>query len=708
MFGFSQAGDCGGAKDHLVLNLIDRIKFVLGTKESRTQPHIEEADHFPDGIPHPEDYENLAKTYEVHPWVYACVFAIASRLAAIPFKVWTQKPDGMLEPIENEFTQIIQSPNAYMTNHDLKEMTCMGMELTGNGFWGIERDPRGRPFELWPLPPENIEVVTSKQKFIEGYIYHADSGRDTAYAYDEMIHFKYPSPASMFYGQGSITAAKLPVITDLHSMSWNKNFFKNSARPDAILKTEQALDAPTRRRITASWKKMHSGVKNAFSNAILEKGIDYKEVNRSHKDMDFLNLRKRNREEILSTMGVPPLIVGLLEHANYSNAKEQKRTFWENTLIPKANKMADTLTLRLRQLTFRPDIVVLPDLSGIEALRADELRKAQIVKTYVDSGVPINDVIKMLKLPLEPIEGGDKPRQTGGGFGLAAKPPATKEVAPPAPQDPAAQEREQKRLEEWKQFDANLRRFENPFEAMMKEFFRDQLARQLKIFRENAGKVIKSASKYRRKQDPEFDPLLFDLDAENARLSDITKTRVAFIVGAFGAEMARRVDPSALFNAQDPNAVAFIESKVFKLVTQANATTKEAVSKEIAEAVRLQVIEGFTASDTIRDIEKRIEGVYDFAVSKRARRIARTEVLSASNGGAMEGMKQTGVEGKEWLSSRDAIVRETHMELDGQEVKVNEQFQSSSGTQLKFPGDPTADASEIVNCRCTMIPIKGE
>ena len=66
---------------------------------------------------------------------------------------------------------------------------------------------------------------------------------------------------------------------------------------------------------------------------------------------------------------------------------------------------------------------------------------------------------------------------------------------------------------------------------------------------------------------------------------------------------------------------------------------------------------------------------------------------------------KTGVEEKEWLSSRDAKVRPTHAEMDKQRVDVGQEFVSSSGATLRFPGDPQAKPAETINCRCVTIPI---
>ena len=137
----------------------------------------------------------------------------------------------------------------------------------------------------------------------------------------------------MHYGQGSVTAAKLALTQDFYAQQWNKYFFQNSARPDAVLESDSVLESGARQRVRESWKGMF-GQSGRGKTAILEGGLKYKEINRSQKDMDFIELRKFNREEILAAFGVPPVIVGVYEYANYANSKEQTQIFWKQTLIP--------------------------------------------------------------------------------------------------------------------------------------------------------------------------------------------------------------------------------------------------------------------------------------------------------------------------------------------------------------------------------------
>jgi hypothetical protein len=94
----------------------------------------------------------------------------------------------------------------------------------------------------------------------------------------------------------------------------------------------------------------------------------------------------------------------------------------------------------------------------------------------------------------------------------------------------------------------------------------------------------------------------------------------------------------------------------------------------------------------------------------RGETIARTETMGAFSESQMEGYRQLIDSGaiseaevqRVWHTAGDSRVRDTHHGMNGQTVGFRTPFQSPNGPLLQYPGDPSAPASEIVNCRCRM------
>lgn len=94
----------------------------------------------------------------------------------------------------------------------------------------------------------------------------------------------------------------------------------------------------------------------------------------------------------------------------------------------------------------------------------------------------------------------------------------------------------------------------------------------------------------------------------------------------------------------------------------------------------------------------------------RAETIARTETMTALHQGSMESVQQAidagqipeGQVKKRWIGTLDRRIRDTHHSLHWQTVDFRADFVSPSGARLRYPGDPLAPPSEIVNCRCVL------
>lgn len=94
----------------------------------------------------------------------------------------------------------------------------------------------------------------------------------------------------------------------------------------------------------------------------------------------------------------------------------------------------------------------------------------------------------------------------------------------------------------------------------------------------------------------------------------------------------------------------------------------------------------------------------------RAMTVARTETIAAVNAGVFRAAEldaeQRGDPApfKQWISTDDKRTRPTHVAADQQRTLLREPFRVG-GAPLLFPGDPRGPAAEVINCRCTLLPV---
>lgn len=129
------------------------------------------------------------------------------------------------------------------------------------------------------------------------------------------------------------------------------------------------------------------------------------------------------------------------------------------------------------------------------------------------------------------------------------------------------------------------------------------------------------------------------------------------------------------------------------------------VSDSLRKQINDIIVEGLEDGASIEDVRDRIIGTgikpLNGTVEVRARRIARTEIVSASNLGSLEGMNSTGLDyWKTWLSTPDLDTRDAHRDANGDRVRKGERFYVM-GQYLNVPGDPQGKPANVINCRCT-------
>lgn len=185
------------------------------------------------------------------------------------------------------------------------------------------------------------------------------------------------------------------------------------------------------------------------------------------------------------------------------------------------------------------------------------------------------------------------------------------------------------------------------------------------------------------------------------------------LVAAWGEEVAENLLPKItdvmLAGAQGTGlaiagsagiAAEAIESPALQYLSAAN-NRLTGIGDDAWNAVRTQLVEGMQAGEGIPDLKRRVRESLG-VVESRARMIARTEVIGASNAGAYFQAKAAKAEVKIWLSTDDARTRPTHSSIDGQKVGIDELF-VVGGAMMRYPHDPAGPPGETINCRCTTL-----
>lgn len=194
---------------------------------------------------------------------------------------------------------------------------------------------------------------------------------------------------------------------------------------------------------------------------------------------------------------------------------------------------------------------------------------------------------------------------------------------------------------------------------------------------------------------------------EKMMISIYTSVGLAFAKETFQSLKAE--SQSMMFKKEEPvdQWTAFMRNyattKAGKRITSITESGREQAVKVIQSVIDQSTSEGWGADETARNIRKELITAGEEINQWRALRIARTEIVTASNQGAMKGARSTGEpQDKYWIATYDSRTRDTHSVMEQQNPKdIDEDFEVGD-YMMDAPGDARGGPEETINCRCTI------
>lgn len=243
----------------------------------------------------------------------------------------------------------------------------------------------------------------------------------------------------------------------------------------------------------------------------------------------------------------------------------------------------------------------------------------------------------------------------------------------------------------WNYIQFKRNKFENRYILVIRKALNDQ-------FRELSNKITS-------------DNIRSDFQIETYFLERAVEDLYIEVGKTFARDQYRRIrgkkGHSAYLIKQEDDWSAYMSNyaryQAGKRITSINKNTRDTALKIIREALEIAVAEGLGADETARVIKNTLveKGV---EMNKwRALRIARTEIVTASNIGSILGAKESGYPMvKYWISTYDDRTRDTHRNIEAQNPKSMDEGFRVGAYLMECPGDPDAGPEETINCRCTI------
>jgi len=355
---------------------------------------------------------DLARAYSCAVWAYRCIKLRADAVAGVPLML-VERDGARIE--EHPLLTLLHDVNPHMMNlGDLLRATEAAFNIWGVAYWlkvqagkGGRRSA-GRPVRwlVW-LNPQTIEPVADPVRGIVAYRQTA-GGRTRELAPEDVVVFRNFDPLDDLGGLSPLSVALSEINADLNAARFVASFFANDARPAGLLTTEQPLHEAEIERARSWWARLFQGTRNRWKTGIVGGGLKWQPITYAPTDLALKDLRAEDRRAICAVFGVPPGLAGAWESVTYATAREQKASFYEDTILPQLEYIAEVLNWSLlphdRDLAARGARLAW-DVDGIAALRETVSEKAERLARLYEAGVirrnEVRAALGMAALPAE-------------------------------------------------------------------------------------------------------------------------------------------------------------------------------------------------------------------------------------------------------------------------------------------------------------------
>jgi len=707
--------------------------------------------------------------FQKHADVYFCTNLVATTLAQLPKKLYQKKGEDVEEIKEHPIVDILKKPNRTMGVAEFYQDIYGYYILDNNLYIYTQYSKVGFPYGFSTFQPSKMWVLPDEQRGVAGYKHEYRSGHFVEYKIKEwslqgdpviqprepydgakIMHIKGFNPTNPYYGLSRVTPNTRRINTDLQAWKLEESILKNRGMTPLAIKSKQGHPNESEaKRQAAIYQKVFQGYANAGKLAYLYGDADLIELGKYIKEMNFEKLTDKTREHIVNAWEVPQALAGILKHSTLANMDAMSKNFWYYTGIPILGMVDGALNNNFLKRSFPKEheagYFIETDLSGVEILQEDELRKADIDCKYVSSGVktpnevratlglerhpdgdslrgtgesPIDlERIEMMLDPVlrEKIQAGIKDVKEGRVYDLdilddnGHKDTATitetiTKIAETiktdrgikAKTEPVAVKLEPSPV--WDAHEKRLQEHEEDFSKTVAKFFEGQRDRVLAKIKDND--LIGNSKSVKAIED------WIDSTYEIEKMIEEVLPGLQEMMRTSGQEALDALGLELTFDMEAVSVQQFLATKYNTMFPEVTDYTL-LVLRDIMEDAEINSLTIAEIQNAIRDqFGQWIEGTS--TSMSRALRIARTESNSVVSGAKQYAWESSDVVKKKvWTTARDKNVRDTHIEAEGQEVELGKPF-TVGGEIMMHPGDPAASPSETVNCRCDMVAVVEE
>lgn len=335
--------------------------------------------------------------------VWASIRLNAEAVGAMPVNVWTIRPDGLRERNDTHwiYSLLNYSPNRYQTRNEFFETVIINLLLAGNSYCYAPKNAAGRTLSLMPMMATQTEVKWSPGS---DRSYMFTNGTDVAAFGQASVWHSMIMPSNGIIGLSPLQYGARTMGIAIAAEDRVETLASNGFKPTGVLMIDRALKPEQRESIRREFADLQEGRGDPLK--VLEAGMTYQAITMSPKDVQLLESRRFQVEDIARFYGVPSVLINDTSATTVwgSGIGEIKEGYYIFTLRPLLERLESSLEKWLLPVTDRGKIKIEFDFSAITRGN-DTVRTSTLGSAVASNLLTINEARAVEGRP--PIPNGD-------------------------------------------------------------------------------------------------------------------------------------------------------------------------------------------------------------------------------------------------------------------------------------------------------------
>lgn len=270
--------------------------------------------------------------------VYRATEIISDSIASLPIEVLNNKNKEVNNHINRLFKQ---RDYCGLTKYNFFKMLIQSVILNGAGYAYIYRE-NGVPVKLKYIPKTDVQIFYNEQ--YEMQYYTCDKIKHGKILPQDMIHL-IKNTKDGVNGQSVIQFAHRSLNIAYQSEACAKNYFDNGGSLSGILTVQGQISEKQRDQIKAAWNQTYTTGNGGI--AVLQGNMSYQPVQVGAKDVQLLESRQWNVEDIARFFSIDPVMLGCHTGNSYNTVEAVQQQFVFLTLAPYIQMVEEEFTRKL-------------------------------------------------------------------------------------------------------------------------------------------------------------------------------------------------------------------------------------------------------------------------------------------------------------------------------------------------------------------------